>query len=253
MLATTADPTDISIFNGSETNADACRLLHRRSGPILCNAPFNSSTTAPVTVRSSVQDSWKATPNLVINYGLRWDVARPWSDVYGRLTTPVPGEQSVKFPNSPPGNLVPGDPGVPSTSLPRAITIWRRVSVSPTHLQADCGARQARPAFVRLWYLLPWRSRQRQLRHPRGCSLGPLLGSPQPTPFASPYITRANGISQGQNFPFTFPSGPGPFPNFQFGSLMPLYVPGYYNHNKTTRRPSTTTSPSNGNSIRRQS
>ena len=55
----------------------------------------------------------------------------------------------------------------------------------------------------------------------------------QPTEFASPYITRANGVTQGQHFPFTFPSGPGPFPNFKFGSLMPLYVPGYYNKNKT--------------------
>jgi hypothetical protein len=58
--------------------------------------------------------------------------------------------------------------------------------------------------------------------------------SPQPTQFASPYVTRADSVSQGQHFPFTFPSGPGPFPNFQFGSLMPLYVPGYYNQNKTT-------------------
>jgi hypothetical protein len=57
--------------------------------------------------------------------------------------------------------------------------------------------------------------------------------SPKPTTFASPYITRADGTSQGQKFPFTFPSGPGPFPNFMFGNLMPLYVPGYYNHNKT--------------------
>ena len=57
--------------------------------------------------------------------------------------------------------------------------------------------------------------------------------SPAPTQFASPYITRATGISQGQHFPFTFPSGNGPFPNFLFGSLMPLYLPGYYNHNKT--------------------
>jgi hypothetical protein len=58
-------------------------------------------------------------------------------------------------------------------------------------------------------------------------------GSPQPVEFGSPYITRANGVSQGQHFPSTFPSGPGPFPNFEFGNLMPLYVPGYYNHNKT--------------------
>ena len=40
-------------------------------------------------------------------------------------------------------------------------------------------------------------------------------------------------MTQGQHFPFTFPSGNGPFPNFKFGSLMPLYVPGYYNKNKT--------------------
>ena len=57
--------------------------------------------------------------------------------------------------------------------------------------------------------------------------------SPAPTEFANPYITRATGVSQGQHFPFTFPSGSGPFPNFLFGSLMPLYLPGYYNHNKT--------------------
>ncbi len=47
------------------------------------------------------QDSWKVRPNLTLNYGVRWDVARPWSDVYGRLTTPVPGLQSVKFPTPP--------------------------------------------------------------------------------------------------------------------------------------------------------
>jgi len=35
------------------------------------------------------------------------------------------------------------------------------------------------------------------------------------------------------HFPFVYPEGPGPFPNFQFGSLMPLYVPGYFNHNQT--------------------
>jgi hypothetical protein len=57
--------------------------------------------------------------------------------------------------------------------------------------------------------------------------------SPQPTQFASPYITRANGVTQGQHFPFAYPTGAGPFPNFQFGNLMPLYVPGYYNKNKT--------------------
>jgi hypothetical protein len=186
------------------------------------------------------EDSWKMAPNLTVNYGLRWDVARPWSDVFGRLTSPVPGEQSVRFPNSPPGNLVPGDPGVPKTISP---TRWNNfaprlgIAYSPSSsegflgkLVGGPGATSIRAAFG-IYYLgvadngnfgiigdAPW---------------GLYWASPQPTEFASPYITRSNGVTQGQHFPFTFPSGSGPFPNFQFGSLMPLYVPGYYNKNKT--------------------
>jgi hypothetical protein len=159
---------------------------------------------------------------------------RPWSDVYGRLTTPVPGAQSVKFPNSPPGNLVPGDPGVPSTISPtRYNNFGPRIGIAyaPSGgLWGAAGKTSIRAAWG-IYYLgvadngnfgilgdAPW---------------GLYWSSPQPTEFASPYITRASGVTQGQHFPFVFPSGPGPFPNFQFGNLMPLYVPGYYNNNKT--------------------
>jgi hypothetical protein len=157
------------------------------------------------------EDSWKAAPSLTINFGLRWDVARLWSDVYDRVTTPVPGVQSVRFPNSPLGNLVPGDPGVPSTVSP---TRWRNfgprlgIAYAPSGgLWGAAGKTSIRAAFG-LYYLgvadngyfgilgdAPW---------------GLYWNSSQPPDFASPYITRANGVSQGQKFPFTFPSGPGP-------------------------------------------
>jgi hypothetical protein len=178
-------------------------------------------------------DTWKATARLTLNLGLRWDVARPWSDVYGRLTTPVPGLQSTKFPNSPAGNVVPGDPGVPSTISP---TRWNNfgprigLAYAPTGGIWGENKTSIRAAYG-VYYLgaadngnfgiigdAPW---------------GLYWASPQPTEFASPYITRATGVSQGQHFPFTFPTGSGPFPNFKFGSLMPLYVPGYYYKNKT--------------------
>jgi hypothetical protein len=149
------------------------------------------------------------------------------------LTTPVPGEQSVKFPNS------------PRATLFREIREFQAPSRHPVD-----------ELWATFWYRL------RAFRRPVGrsgqdqhsCGFGlyylgvadngnfGILGdapwglywdSPQPVEFGSPYITRANGVSQGQHFPFTFPSGPGPFPNFEFGNLMPLYVPGYYNHNKT--------------------
>jgi hypothetical protein len=179
------------------------------------------------------EDTWKVKSNLTVNLGLRWDIARPWSDKYGRVTTPVPGVQSTKFPNSPAGNLVPGDPGVPDTISP---TQWNNFGPRIGIAWAPQGGfwghdKTSIRAAYGIYYLgaadngnfgvigdAPW---------------GLYWASPQPTDFANPYVTRANGVSQGEHFPFTFPSGAGPFPDFQFGSLMPLYVPGYYNHNKT--------------------
>jgi hypothetical protein len=229
----TCGPNGYFNFNGIETGADVSDYYIGAPGSFVqCSIQLLDNRTNYGGL--FVQDSWKATPSFVLNYGLRWDVMRPWSDVYGRLTAPVPGEQSIKFPNSPAGNLVPGDPGVPSTISPtRWNNIAPRVGIaySPAGgIWGEAGKTSIRAAWG-IYYLgvadngnfgilgdAPW---------------GLYWASPQPTEFASPYITRANGISQGQKFPFTFPSGSGPFPNFMFGNLMPLYVPGYYNHNKT--------------------
>ena len=113
----TCGPNGYFNFNGVETDADVSDyFIGAPASFIQCSIQLLDNRTRYGGL--FVQDSWKAAPSLTINYGLRWDVARPWSDVYGRLTTPVPGEQSVKFPNSPLGNLVPGDPGVPSTISP---------------------------------------------------------------------------------------------------------------------------------------
>jgi hypothetical protein len=227
------------VFNGNETGADVSDYYVGAPNQFVqCSIQLLDNRTRYFALFG--EDSWKMAPNFTVNYGLRWDVARPWSDVFGRLTTPVPGAQSVLFPNSPPGNLVPGDPGVPRTISP---TRWNNfaprlgIAYSPSSsegflgkLVGGPGATSIRAAFG-IYYLgvadngnfgiigdAPW---------------GLYWASPQPTEFGSPFITRANGVTQGQHFPFTFPTGPGPFPNFQFGSLMPLYVPGYYNKNKT--------------------
>ena len=229
----TCGPNGYFSFAGVETNADVSDyFIGAPTGFVQCSIQLLDNRSRYFGFFG--QDSWKASPSLTLNYGLRWDIARPWSDVYGRLTTPVPGAQSVKFPNSPLGNLVPGDPGVPSTISPTRYTNFGPrfgVAYAPSGgLWGAAGKTSIRAAYG-IYYLgvadngnfgilgdAPW---------------GLYWASPQPTDFGSPYITRANGITQGQHFPFTFPSGPGPFPNFQFGNLMPLYVPGYYNHNKT--------------------
>ena len=141
--------------------------------------------------------------------------------------------QSVKFPDSPPGNVVPGDPGVPST-------------ISPTQYN-NFGPR------IGIAYVAPggiWGENKTSIRAAYGMyylgaadngNFGIIGDAPWGLYWASP---AADGICKslrysrqrrlaGTALPLHLPSGPGPFPNFQFGSLMPLYVPGYYNHNKT--------------------
>jgi len=67
-----------------------------------------------------VQDSWKATPRLLLSAGLRWDPFFPYTDSKGRVACFVPGAQSVRFPNAPVGMLFGGsnhDPGCPASSI----------------------------------------------------------------------------------------------------------------------------------------
>src|SRR5208337_2354737 len=61
-----------------------------------------------------VQDSWKATPRLLLTAGLRWDPFFPYTDSLGRVACFVPGAQSQRFPTAPVGMLFGGshhDPG----------------------------------------------------------------------------------------------------------------------------------------------
>jgi hypothetical protein len=84
------------------------------------------------------QDSWKIKPNLTFNYGVRWEVNTPLTDIGKKVQTFRPGERSAIYPCSlspsnplfatfgggeagcdaagvtPVGLVFPGDPGVPN-------------------------------------------------------------------------------------------------------------------------------------------
>jgi carboxypeptidase family protein len=82
------------------------------------------------------QDSWKIKPNLTLNYGLRWELDTPPTDIAGHVETFRPGQNSTVYPCAlspvseayfgvtssdcnavgvtPTGLVVPGDKGVPA-------------------------------------------------------------------------------------------------------------------------------------------
>jgi Carboxypeptidase regulatory-like domain/TonB dependent receptor len=63
------------------------------------------------------QDTWKATPRLTLNLGLRYEYYIPQFDVHNNILGFFPGTQSTVFPSAPPDILYPGDPGTPNRAL----------------------------------------------------------------------------------------------------------------------------------------
>ncbi len=55
------------------------------------------------------QDSWRARPDLTLNYGLRWDVIQPWYEKHLQSSALVLGAQSTVYPGAPTGYVFPGD------------------------------------------------------------------------------------------------------------------------------------------------
>ncbi|MGO9124445.1 MAG: carboxypeptidase regulatory-like domain-containing protein [Terriglobales bacterium] len=84
-----------------------------------------SEAVRSTSVYPFFQDSWKIKPNLTLNYGLRWELNTPPTDVSGHVETFRPGQNSTIYPctaattadfpaDCPTGLVVPGDRGVPA-------------------------------------------------------------------------------------------------------------------------------------------
>jgi hypothetical protein len=111
------------------------------------------------------QDSWKLKPNLTLNYGLRWELNTPLTDIGHHVQTFRSGQNSKIYPCQlsqasidllgtsdctsvePTGLLVPGDPGVPNgltqtyykAWAPRVGLAWSPGNSGKTSVRAGWG------------------------------------------------------------------------------------------------------------------
>jgi Carboxypeptidase regulatory-like domain len=186
-----------------------------------------------------VEDSWRARPNLTLNYGLRWDLIEPWSEKYNNIQTIVPGEQSVLYPNALPGLVVPGDPGISSTLSPakyRNLAPRIGLAYSPNFengilrkIFGESGKSSIRASYGMFYTAFP------------GLSAGIMYGvppfgynylSPAPPLFATPYTNSGNGAQNTDPFPLNFPphnvSAGNPFTQFNFAAVTPISADPYF-------------------------
>ncbi|MGA2576994.1 MAG: TonB-dependent receptor [Bryobacteraceae bacterium] len=236
----TCAPNGDFSFNGSETGIDFADFLI--GAPVSynqCSQQFLDSRTR--YGGAYVQDSWKIKPNLTLNLGLRWEVSMPWYDTQGKIETINPGEQSTQFPTAPLGWVVPGDPGIPSTLAPtRYDNLGPRLGLaySPGFTDGALGKIFGGPGktSIRAAYGIYYTSiEDLNLFYEVGdAPYGLYWVSPQPTMFDQPFETRADGTSQTQRFPFTFPT-PGSPANatLNYSIYLPISdSPGYSIHNR---------------------
>jgi len=64
------------------------------------------------------QDTYKVSQRLTLNFGLRYELPFPYTEIKNRQTLWIPGRQSKVMPAAPSGLLYPGDPGVPAGLIP---------------------------------------------------------------------------------------------------------------------------------------
>src|SRR5215471_2402736 len=206
----TYTPNGWFMFSGGETGNDFADYL--------LGAPdfFNQTSLQFLDSRSKyfglyAQDTYKATPDLTINYGLRWDVSQPFYDTKDRLQTFVPGKQSKVYPDAPEGFEFPGDPGIPRTLAPTQYDRFAPrlgIAYSPSAREGFLGKVLGGPGTTSIhlgggiyYTAIEDLTLFNEVGDP---PFGLFYVSPVPVNLDQPYMSRT-GADPGQRFPFTIP------------------------------------------------
>ncbi|MGB6684065.1 MAG: TonB-dependent receptor, partial [Candidatus Acidiferrum sp.] len=236
------------LFFGTETGSDFADFL------LGVPSQYNQSQLQPFYGRNKylglyAQDSWRATRNLTLNYGLRWDRIEPWYEKYNQIATFVPGQQSVVFPGAPAGILYPTDPGVPRTLAPPGnrdfaprVGLAYSPSVSGDGLLARILGGPGKTS-IRASYGMFYTAIEALTIGVMSANApyGTTYTSPAPPLFATPFVTAANGQNLGQAFPVTLAplnsSASHPDSNIDWSQFEP--ITGLPNYPTTNRIPYT--------------
>ena len=199
-------------INGTETGDPYADLL------IGTPSNYTQSSGQPFYLRNRYlglygQDSWRARNDLTINAGVRWDVIMPFWEKYNQIQTYLPGAESTLYPGALPGLLVASDLGIPKTISPTSYKNFApRVgfAYSPRFEQGfwrtifgGRGISSIRASYGLFYTEFPGLLSGIMYSVP---PFGYNYLSPGPPLLATPFITAATGVNNGQRFPFSFPS-----------------------------------------------
>ncbi len=193
-------------FNGTETGYDFLDMI--------IGAPnyMYQGAAAGLNLRSRyvgvyAEDSWRAARDLVLNYGVRWEVSPYWWDEHNMNPVVLLGVQSTVFPTAPTGYVFPGDAGVPKTmAFTRYNNFGPRLGIAytptftdgPMHtVFGDHGKSSIRLGFGMYYTNIQGANTFNFASPPYAL----FYGSPQPPLFSQPFIDRSTGHSEGQKFP----------------------------------------------------
>jgi Carboxypeptidase regulatory-like domain/TonB dependent receptor len=224
-------------FDGNETGNDFADYL--LGAPDL----FNQTSLQLLDSRTKyfglyAQDTFRATSDLTVNYGLRWDVSQPFYDTKDRIQTFVPGVQSKIYPDSPTDLVFPKDPGIPRTLAPTQYTRFAPrlgIAYSPGATDGTIAKLTGGPGktSIRVGSGIYYTAIEdvTLFNEVGDAPFGLFWVSPQPVYIEEPYKRRVGQQDpSGNRFPFTIPPAGA---TGIWAKYLPLsYTPGYKTTNK---------------------
>jgi len=198
-------------FVGSATGLDFADFL--LGLPTQYNQGFSPSFHVRTRYAGAyAQDSWRITPNLTFNYGVRWDVVMPWYEQNNQTGTLILGEQSKVFPGAPTGYVFPGDPGVPTTIAPTRYNNFSPrlgLAYSPSwtegilgKLSGGSGRSSLRAGYGRFFTAIEGQTLAFETGN---APYGITYASPEQPLLQTPFIGSITGTHYPQQFPVNVP------------------------------------------------